>query len=86
MVLRFSRPGGGVTDSTFYVEPDETGNWCVVLVSDGGTEVFRVVEEVELREDGTPVAGEDATEGQNSRAARGLRLKQSAEANSGLIL
>lgn len=86
MVLRVARPDGGMADSTFYVEPDESGGWCVVLVSDGGTEVFRVVEEVELSDEGTPLGDEAGGARPNRPAARGLRLKQSAEVNSGLVL
>lgn len=83
--LSVSAPGpdGRASVSAFYVEPDERGRWCVVLETTGGAETFRVVEEVELSEDGPPALG-GGTE--RRPAGRGLHLKQDEESRSGLVL
>lgn len=76
---------GRISSSAFYVEPDEGGQWVVVLERAGGSETFRFVEEVEAPEDEPPVLDKSG-EARASSGRTGLHLKQSESANSGLVL
>lgn len=72
--------------SRFYVEPAENGNWCIRLETAGKVETFRVVEQVEVPEDGPPIL--NAAPGQRGRGSgsTGLHLKESAGAKAGMVL
>lgn len=79
-------PEGNATAHTFFVEPDANGQWTVTLeTSTGATETFHVVEQIEAPDDGPPVLGH-GNHGIKGSTHIGLHLKQSATANSGLIL
>ena len=77
---------GRPTPSAFYVEKDEGGQWCVVLETSGRVQQFRFVEEVELPEGGGPPSLDSASRDRAKQAVvRGLHLKESADANSGIV-
>jgi hypothetical protein len=79
-------PEGNATAHTFFVEPDANGQWTVTLeTSTGATETFHVVEQIEAPDNGPPVLGH-GNHGIKGSTHIGLHLKQSATANSGLIL
>ena len=75
---------GRPVKSAFYVERDEAGQWCVVLETVGNTQKFGFVEEVELAEDGPPILRPDDASTPRS-GLRGIHLKESAAANSGVV-
>jgi cytoskeletal protein RodZ len=79
-------PEGKATAHSFFVEPDANGEWSVTLeTSTGATETFHVVEQIEAPDDGPPIIGHGNHRIKGSTHI-GLHLKQSATANSGLIL
>lgn len=78
-------PAGLRKTSHFYVEPDEKGRWRIALEAQGEPEYFYVVEEVELPEDGPPVLNPEVRRGRKS-GMKGLHLKSSPEAGSGMVL
>lgn len=82
----FFNPEGNQVSSTFFVEPDADNQWVVTLESStGSTETFHVVEQIEAPDDGPPSLGHH-NRGIKGGTHTGLHLKQSATANSGLIL
>lgn len=84
--MSFPNPEGNGVASVFFVEPDANGQWTVTLeTSAGATETFHVVEQIEAPDDGPPVLGH-GNHGIKGSTHIGLHLKQSATANSGLIL
>lgn len=85
LVLNLPGPDGRPRASNFLIESDEAGRWCVVVETQGGTQTYRVVEEVELAEDGTPIL-DPTDEVQPRSGRRGLHLKESPEANSGVVI
>lgn len=85
VTISLPSPAGTPASSAFYVEPDSEGHWSIVLETAVGTETFRFVEEVDIPEDGPPIIDPHA-EGQRSSGAKGLHLKQSERANTGMVL
>jgi len=82
----FYNPEGNQIASTFFVETDADDQWVVTLESStGATETFHVVEQIEAPDDGPPSLGHH-NRGIKGGTHTGLHLKQSATANSGLIL
>ncbi|MDQ3803401.1 MAG: hypothetical protein M3416_06045 [Acidobacteriota bacterium] len=86
LVLHLPDADGRPLPYSLYVEPDEAGQWSVVLETAGGTETFRFVEEVELSEEGQPILEPTAEDAPRLTGRRGLHLKESPQSNSGLVL
>jgi hypothetical protein len=86
VVISFPGPADSLTPSAFYVEPDSEGHWTIVLETAGRTETFRFVEEVDIPENGPPIIDPHAGEQQRPSGAKGLHLKQSERANTGMVL
>lgn len=76
--------GRPLSSSSLYVETDAAGRWCVVVETEGVTATYRSVEEVETSEEGTPILS-PAEEAARRPGVRALHLKESPEANSGVV-
>jgi len=86
LLLHFPDADGRLLPSSYYVEQDDSGQWCVVLETPGGAETFRVIEEVELSEEGQPILEPTEEDGPRMSGRRGLHLKESPISNSGVVL
>ncbi len=85
LVVQSPDADGRLLSSSFYVEPDGFGRWCVVAETASGTATHTFVKEVEVAEDGTPILNPTPEDEPRRTGRRALHLKESPEANSGVV-